>query len=88
MEKSRSRNITHLEINGRHEYFGSPSSLYDKYSAQDLGISQGALNNFFCKLKDGDEPKYQNKICTIRKGILYVKETTRGRKKPNDLSLI
>ena len=84
MEKSRSRNITHLEINGRHEYFGSPSSLYDKYSAEDLGISQGALNNYFCKLKEGDELIYKNKLCTIRKGELYVKPTTRGRRKKTE----
>ena len=28
-----------------------------------------------------DKPIYKNKKCTIRKGALYVKPTTRGRKK-------
>jgi len=31
-----------------------------------------------------DEQIYKNKKCTIRKGTLYVKPTTRGRKKQGD----
>lgn len=75
------RSILHLEINGKHEYFGSPSSMYDKYSKEDIGISQASLNNYFSKLGENDEMIYNNKKCIIRKGILYVKATTRGRKK-------
>ena len=72
------RTIIHLEIEGRHEYFGSPSSLFDKYTREKIGISQAALNNYFSKLGESDEPIYKNKKCTIRKGTLYVKPTTRG----------
>jgi hypothetical protein len=75
------RSILHLEINEKHEYFGSPSSLFDKYTREEIGISQAALNNYFSKLDDNDEIIYKNKKCTIRKGVLYVKPTTRGRKK-------
>ena len=75
------RTILHLQIEDRHEYFGSPSSLFDKYTREEIGISQAALNNYFSKLGDSDEHIYKNKKCTIRKGILYVKPTTRGRKK-------
>ena len=84
MEKSVTRKITHLEIDGRHEYFGSPASLYAKYSAEELGITQGALNNYFYKLKDDEEQIYVNKFCKIRKGPLYVKPSTRGRKHDNE----
>ena len=45
------------------------------------GISLSVLNNYFSKLEESDEPIYKNKKCTIRKGTLYVKPTTRGRKK-------
>ena len=78
------RTIVHLEIDGRHEYLGSPSSLFDKYTREDIGIGQAALNNYFSKLGENDEPIYKNKKCTIRKGALYVKPTTRGRKKQGD----
>jgi len=78
------RTILHIEIDGRHEYFGSPSSLFDKYTRDDIGISQQALNNYFSKLNEDEEPVYKNKRCTIRKGLLYVKPTTRGRKKQSE----
>ena len=79
------RTILHLEINGQHEYFGSPSSLYDKYSSDEIGISQAGLNNYFSqKTKEGNECVYINKKCIIRKGKIYVKPSTRGRKKTND----
>ena len=75
------RSIIHLEMNGNHEYFGSPASLFDKYTAEDLGITQASLNNFFCKHSEMNFICYMNKKCIIRKGKLYVKPTTRGRKK-------
>jgi hypothetical protein len=59
-------------------------SIFGKHSQEEIGITQAALNNYFSKLREGDEPKYKNKKCTIRKGTLYVKPTTRGRKKQND----
>ena len=75
------RTIIHLEINGKHEYFGSPSSLFDKHSSDEIGISQSGLNNYFSKMsKEGKEHVYINKKCTIRKGKIYVKSSTRGRK--------
>ena len=78
------RTILHLEIDGKHEYFGSPSSLFDKYTRNEIGISQSALNNHFSKLNEDEEPVYKNKRCIIRKGLLYVKPTTRGRKKQSE----
>ncbi|MBQ4532756.1 MAG: hypothetical protein IJA24_05925 [Alistipes sp.] len=75
------RTILHLQIGESHEYFGSPASLYDKHSAEELGIAQASLNNYFSRLPDGEELIYRNKICVIRKGSLYVKPSTRGRKK-------
>ena len=49
------RTIVHLEIDGRHEYFGSPSSLFDKYTREEIGIGQAALNNYFSKLDENEE---------------------------------
>ena len=76
------RTILHLEINGQHEYFGSPSSLFDKYTPDELGITQAGLNNYFSReAKQNNNLVYSNKRCIVRKGKLYVKPTTRGRKK-------
>ena len=49
------RNIIHLELNGVHEYYGSPASMYDKHTAEELGISKASLNNYFSKLSN-DKP--------------------------------
>jgi len=81
MEKNNERTVIHLELNGGHEYFGSPASLYDKHSPEELGITQASLNNYFYKLPDNAELIYTNNKCIIRKGQLYTKPTTRGRKK-------
>ena len=53
-------------------------SIFGKHTKEEIGISQAALNNYFSKLGDSDEPIYKNKKCSIRKGTLYVKPTTRG----------
>ena len=57
------RTIIHLEINEVHEYYGSPSSLYDKHTAEELGISKASLNNYFSKLSDNDPQLYKNSKC-------------------------
>lgn len=61
------RTILHLQIEDRHEYFGSPSSLFDKYTREDIGITQAALNNYFSKLGENYKPIYKNTKCTIKK---------------------
>ena len=81
------RTIIHLEMNGKHEYFGSPSSLFDKYSSTELGISHASLNNYFSKNNDQECILYKNRICTIRRGKLYVKSSTRGRKKEEEIHI-
>lgn len=64
------------------EFFGSPASLYDKHSSNELLISQNSLNNYFSKQQLAGNPLiYRNSVCEIRKGEIYVKPTTRGRKK-------
>ena len=50
MEKAEFRTVIHLQIGETHEYYGSPSSLYDKHTADELGIAQASLNNYFYKL--------------------------------------
>ena len=61
------RTILHLQIEDRHEYFGSPSSLFDKYTREEIGISQAALNNYFSKLGDSNEPIIKTKSVPLGK---------------------
>ncbi len=77
------RSVILLIKDERYEFYGSPASLFDKYSANDLAISQQGLNNYFSKIPDGQPMIYKNRICEIHKGSIYVKPTTRGRKKEN-----
>lgn len=66
----------------RYEFFGSAASLYDKYTSAEIGISQGALNNYFYKNKnmDGTCKAYRNAKCLIIKSTIYTKMDNRGRK--------
>ncbi len=54
------RTILHLERNGIHEYFGSPSSLFDKDTSDGLGITQVGLNNYFSKNSEAHITCYKN----------------------------
>ena len=78
------RNIILLHIfeTDEYEFYGSPASLYDRHDATELLISQNSLNNHFSKQQLAGNPLiYKNTYCEIRKGCIYVKTTTRGRKK-------
>ena len=35
-------------MEGRYEFYGSPAALYSRHTADELGITQGGLNNYFC----------------------------------------
>ena len=74
--------LLHLLELDIYEFYGSPASLYDRHNAQELLIAQTSLNNHFSKLAaQGKELIYRNAYCEIRKAEMYVKPTTRGRKK-------
>ncbi len=74
--------LLHLLESDIYEFYGSPASLYDRHNAQELLIAQTSLNNHFSKMAaQGNDLVYRNDYCEIRKAELYVKPTTRGRKK-------
>ena len=76
--------LLHLLESDTYEFYGSPASLYDRHEAKELLIAQTSLNNHFSKMAAlGKELVYRNDYCEIRKGCIYVKPTTRGRKKEN-----
>lgn len=81
------RNVIYLEWKTGFEFFGSPASMYDKHTDEELGINIHSLNNAFCKLRKEDKPL---QIVTktgyiIRKGEILLKET--DSKSKNHLGL-
>lgn len=75
MEEKKERTVIHLEIKGEHHYFGSLANLFEFFTAEELGISYGALRNYGLSA----EKPYVNKKCTIRKGKLLSKTGNRGK---------
>lgn len=76
--------LLHLLESDIYEFYGSPASLYYRHEAKELLIAKTSLNNHFSKLAaQGKDLVYRNDYCEIRKGELYVKPSTRGRKKEN-----
>ncbi len=78
------RNVIQLHIlaTDEYEFYGSPASLYDKHTSEELLIAQNSLNNHFSRQQQSGNPLvYRNSFCEIRKACIYVKPTTRGRKK-------
>jgi len=71
MMVKKERHVIHLVLNGKNEYFSSPTALYKKYDSSVLGIGKLSLNNHFYKCRlVGNEMLYQNDKCIIRKGVI------------------
>lgn len=70
------RTVIHVEVDGKHHYFGSLASIFDTFTPQQLGITYGSLRNYGLS----EDKPYQNSRCIIRKGILITKSGGRGRK--------
>ncbi|MEN9917850.1 MAG: hypothetical protein RL662_286 [Bacteroidota bacterium] len=75
-ENKQERTVIHVEIDGKHHYFGSIANIYEYFDTEMIGISYGSLRNYGLSV---DKP-YQNNRCIIRKGILLAKPSNRGRK--------
>lgn len=75
-ETKQERTVIHLEMDGKHYYFGSIANIYEYFDADTIGISYGSIRNYGLS----SEKSYQNKKCIIRKGLLLAKSTNRGKK--------
>lgn len=69
------RKVIHLELGGKHYYYGSIASLFDEFSDEILGFSHFKVKNNLGKLG-----VMQNDKCIIRQGILRAKSGNRGKK--------
>lgn len=68
------RKVIHLELGGKHYYYGSIASLFDEFNDEVLGFSHFKVKNNLGKLG-----VMQNDKCIIRQGILRAKAGNRGR---------
>ena len=64
--KKQERAIVHLEIDGRHYYYGNLKALTDHWSKEAIGVSYTYLKNLCIT----DDKPYHNDKCTIRRGII------------------
>lgn len=69
------RKVIHLELGGKHYYYGSIASLFDEFSDEVLGFSHFKVKNNLGKLG-----VMQNDKCIIRQGILRAKSGNRGKR--------
>ena len=60
------RMVVHLEIGGRHFYYGNIKALCDHWDKDALGVGYAYLRNYGIS----EEKPFRNAKCIIRKGIL------------------
>lgn len=65
-KKKQERTIVHLEVDGKHYYYGNLKALCDHWGKDKIGVSHSYLKN----LNISEEKPYRNDICTIRRGII------------------
>ena len=68
------RKVIHLELDGKHYYYGSIASLFDEFNEAVLGFSYYKVKNNLAKLGT-----MQNDKCIIRQGLLRAKSGNRGK---------
>lgn len=64
------RAIVHLELAGKHYYYGNLKALTDSWGKEDLGVSYSYLKN----LNITEDNPYHNDKCIIRRGLLATSE--------------
>ena len=70
------RKILHVELRNpidgeRHYYFGSKAAIFQRFTAEQVGITYFSLKN----ISITKEAPYVNRYCTIRQGELITSET-------------
>lgn len=60
------RAVVHLEVAGKHYYYGNLKALCDHWSKEAIGVSHSYLKN----LNISEEKPFTNGKCIIRRGII------------------
>lgn len=64
--KKQERSVVHLEIDGKHYYYGNLKALTNYWSKEQIGITYSMLRN----LGINESKPFVNDKCIIRKGII------------------
>ena len=75
-KRKQERAIVHLEVNGKHYYYGNLKALCDHWGKDKIGVSHSYLKN----LNISDEKQFNNGTCIIRRGLIV----TSARKSKED----
>ena len=65
-KKKQERALVHLEIDGKHFYYGNLRALCDHWPKEVIGVGHTYLKN----LNITEEHPFRNKYCIIRRGII------------------
>ena len=60
------RAVIHLEMDGKHYYYGNLKALCDSWNKKELGVAYNYLKNYGI----AEENPYVGKKCIIRKGAI------------------
>ncbi len=60
------RMVVHLELDGKHYYFGNLKALCDKFDKETIGVAHNYLKNYGIS----EDKPFVNKKCIIRKGAI------------------
>lgn len=66
VEKKQERTVVHLELDGKHYYYGNLKALCDSWDKDVIGVAYNYLRNYGIS---ADKP-FIGKKCTIRKGTI------------------
>lgn len=65
-KKKQERAVVHLEIDGKHYYYGNLKALCDHWGKDKIGVSHAYLKN----LNISEDKPFRNGKCIIRRGII------------------
>ena len=75
-KKKQERAIVHLEVDGKHYYYGNLKALCDHWGKDKIGVSHNYLKN----LNIPEDKPFNNGKCIIRRGLIV----TSARKSKED----
>lgn len=69
-KKKQVRSIVHLEVDGKHYYYGNLKALCDNWGKDKIGVSHSYLKN----LNISAENPFCNGECIIRRGVIITSQ--------------
>ena len=74
-KKKQERAIVHLEVDGKHYYYGNLKALCDNWGKDKIGVSHAYLKN----LNISEEKPFNNGKCIIRRGVIVTSSRKTGK---------